>query len=105
MRMTRLEQLRKFLEDDPGDPFNIYALALEYQKTDHSVALRLFKQLILEHPDYLATYYHLAKLYQELDEKENATKIYKAGIKKATEINDRKALQELQSAFQELLFE
>lgn len=103
--MTRLEQLKKFLEEDPVDPFNIYALAIEYQKTDHSVALRLFKQLLHEYPDYLATYYHLAKLYQGLDQKENALKIFAVGIEKSRQLNEAKALRELQAAYDELVFE
>jgi tetratricopeptide (TPR) repeat protein len=103
--MTRLEQLRKFLEDDPADPFNIYALALEYQKTDHSIALRLFKQLILEHPEYLATYYHLGKLYQSLEQKDNAIKVFNAGVEKARAQRNAKSVQELQNALSEVLFE
>jgi lipoprotein NlpI len=38
--MTRLEQLHQFLQEDPADPFNLYALAIEYQKTDIPHALK-----------------------------------------------------------------
>ena len=31
---SRIEQLKQFAKEDPNDPFNKYALALEYQKTD-----------------------------------------------------------------------
>jgi tetratricopeptide (TPR) repeat protein len=103
--MTRIEQLRKFLEDDPADPFNVYALALEYQKTDNSIALRLFKQLVLEHPNYVATYYHLGKLYQTLEQKDHAIKIFNAGVEKARAQRDAKSVQELQNALQEILFD
>ena len=102
--MNRLDQLKKFLEEDPHDPFNIYALALEYQKTDRSIALRLFNQLIHEYPDYLATYYHLAKLYQELNQKENAIKIFENGIERSRALKEMKTMRELQSAYDELLF-
>lgn len=103
--MNRVEQLKKFLEEDPNDPFNLYALALEYQKTDRTLALRLFKQLTHEHPDYLATYYPMAKLYADLDDRGSACKAYEAGIEKSRQQQNMKALRELQAAYDELRFE
>ena len=32
--MDRLGQLKQFVAEEPDDPFNAYALALEYLKTD-----------------------------------------------------------------------
>ena len=31
MNSERIKLLEQYLEDDPSDPFNLYALALEYQ--------------------------------------------------------------------------
>jgi tetratricopeptide (TPR) repeat protein len=102
---TRLEQLQKFLEDEPTDPFNIYALALEYQKLDSSKALNLFKQLVTEHESYLPTYYHLGKLHEELGERQQALEILTKGIIQARNQKDLKALRELQAAYNEIEFE
>lgn len=101
---SRVHQLLKFLDEDPKDPFNIYALALEYQKFDPDKALTFFNLLLQEHVDYVATYYHLGKLYEELGDKEEATRVFELGIEKAKEQQDPKALRELQNALGELSY-
>ena len=105
MYMTRLEQLQKFYEEDPGDPFNVYALALELSKSNTEYALELFQLALKQHPSYLATYYHAAKLCESLAKKELAITIYKSGIAEAKKQNEFKALRELQSALDELVYE
>jgi tetratricopeptide (TPR) repeat protein len=102
--MSRLHQLLKFLEEEPNDPFNIYALALEYQKIDQVKALAFFQVLTEEHADYVATYYHLGKLHEELGNKEEAIRIFELGIEKARSCRDNKALRELQSALGEIQY-
>jgi len=103
--MNRLELLLKYYEDDPHDPFNIYALAIEYLKSDQKKSSELFDLVMLEHPDYVPTYYHAAKLYQDLGEREKAISIYEKGIAVAMKNKDMKAHRELQSAYNELMFE
>ena len=105
MSATRLSQLLEFYRDDPDDPFNVYALAIEYQKSDAVKAKEFFDILITHHEHYIPTYYHAAKLYQDLGEKDYAIGLYEKGIAEAKEKNDLKALRELQSAYQELLFD
>jgi hypothetical protein len=102
---TRLEQLQKFYEDDPQDPFNIYGLALEYQKTDPVKAAHFFNILLEHHPDYIPAYYHAAKLFEQMDNKARAIKTFEFGITVARKANDLKAMRELQSAYNELMFE
>ena len=63
MNTERLTQLLKFLEEDPHDAFNWYAVATEYRATDPDRALVYFEKLLTEHPDYVPTYYHAAQLY------------------------------------------
>lgn len=103
--MTRLEQLKQFLEEDPNDPFNLYSLALEYLKTDPQQTVQLFETLVSRHHNYLPTYYHFGKLCHELGDREKALDILAQGIALAREQNATKALRELQSAHQEILFE
>ena len=98
----RIKQLEQFITDDPADPFNYYALALEHAKVDEQKALHTFTYLITNHKDYLPTYYQLAKFYESMGRKENAAIIFREGIKIATQQNDLKTLRELRSALQEL---
>lgn len=105
MSESRLELLQKFYAEDPDDPFNLYGLALEFQKTDVLKSDELFTKLLTEFSAYVPSYYHAAKLKTNLKQYNAALDIYKKGITVAREQNERKALQELQSAYDELLFE
>lgn len=103
--MTRLEQLHQFLQEDPTDPFNLYALAIEYQKTDIPQALKFFDRLLSEHEVYLPTYYSFARLCADTGDTEKAIRLYKAGVEKARTQGEQKTLRELQAALDELIFE
>lgn len=105
MAETRLQQLLQFYKDDPNDPFSLYGLALEYQKTDSKESERFFDMLLNNFPEYLPTYYHAAKLKSSLGKNDDAINIYKSGIFLAKKLNEQKAKQELQSAYNELMFE
>ena len=102
MNISRLEQLNAFLEEDPNDPFNIYALALEYTKSNTDSALHYFHRLLERFPDYISTYYHLGKLYQGLDRFEEAEKTFTKGIQFASILNKTKDASELKNALQQL---
>lgn len=103
MNHERLEQLLQFYKEDPNDPFNLYALANEYKSNFPEKALKYFEILLVEHPGYIATYYHLAHLYIELELDEKAKTVFEKGIILATKNNESLALRELKSAFDEFL--
>lgn len=105
MSEQRLNTLIQFYEEDPNDPFNLYGLALEYQKTDRNKSDALFAKLLKDFPQYVPSYYHAAKLKVELKQLEAALIIYKKGIEIAKLQNEKKAGQELRSAYDELMFE
>lgn len=105
MNQNRLEQLIKFHEEDPNDPFPLYGLALEYQKTDIKKSEQLFDRLLADFPEYLPAYYHAAKLKVTLDKGTLAINIYQNGIALAKKQNDSSTERELQSAYNELMFE
>ena len=97
--MDRLDQLLQFYEEDPDDPFTRFAIAQEYRsRGEIDEALEFFEGLVDTDPDYVGTYYHLGKLYEELDRTEAAIETYEDGIEVAREQRDRKSLSELQDA-------
>jgi Cytochrome c biogenesis factor len=50
MIQNRIDLLKKFIEEDPSDPFNVYALALEYIESNPEKAKELFEQLLKSIP-------------------------------------------------------
>jgi len=105
MSNPRLEQLMRFLEEDPNDPFTLYAIATEHLKTAPHQAQHYFEILLRDHPDYVATYYHAAHLYIDLEMYDQAETTFKTGIKVAADQGDQLALRELRSAYDQYLFE
>ncbi|MGE6219111.1 tetratricopeptide repeat protein [Nubsella zeaxanthinifaciens] len=100
MQNQRLSKLFEFLEADPNDSFILYAIATEYNvSNDTSNALKYYLQLTEKHPDYVGTYYHLGKLYEKLQQKEEAIRIYQIGMQAARNKRDMHALSELQGAY------
>ena len=102
---NRLEILRQFVAEDPQDPFNYYALATELLKFDKVESRQIFENLLKNHADYLATYYHLGALYVELGEFQLAEQTYMLGIELARKVGNEKTLKELKGAYQMLLDE
>jgi tetratricopeptide (TPR) repeat protein len=101
--LDRIKLLEGFIEEDPGDPFNYYALGLEYAKKDEQKrALEIFKRLVSDHKDYVPTYYQLAKLYEQLGQKESALSTYHDGILVAKRQLDFKTQQELMAGLAQL---
>ena len=100
-----IEQLEKFAKEDPDDPFNYYALALEYLKTDAARAQQIFEQLITDHREYVPTYYQLGQLYAEEGRTEEAISIFERGIVAAREAGDHKAMRELDGARLAVLYD
>ncbi len=100
METSFLEKLLTFYEEDPDDPFNLYALALEYQKYDATNASKFYKELLAKHPEYLPTYYHAAQFFGNLEELEMAEFIFKIGIELAKKQQNSKVEQELIRAYQ-----
>jgi tetratricopeptide (TPR) repeat protein len=92
-------------QNEPEDPFNLYALATEYRSLDTARALQYFELLAREHPSYVPTYYHLAALYDELDMPSKAKMTYIRGIEEAGKQSEHLLLRELKSAYDEFLMD
>jgi predicted Zn-dependent protease len=99
MKTSRLEKLLEFYQEDPNDPFNTYALALEYQKNDTSKAEATFTRLLTEFPDYLPAYYTAAQFFISQEQNPKAEEIFKTGIQLAQNQQNTKAYQELVRAY------
>jgi hypothetical protein len=105
MKNTRLQQLLEYLEDDPQDPFNRYAVATEYKSERPELALEMLMELIDLHPTYLPAYYHAGQLQIFFDQKDVAETTLAAGIELAKAQQNQLTLRELQNALNELLFD
>jgi Tfp pilus assembly protein PilF len=101
--MTRLEQLREMLQEDPHDSFLNYGLALELAKSGDTVAaIARIEAIIARDENYLGAYYQLGKFYEEVSDPEKAMAVYRKGIVIAKQQNNRKAMGELNEALQQI---
>lgn len=103
--LEREQLLNEFIREEPNNPFNYYALALEIKEKDQEKAIQLFDFIHLTFPDYLPQYYPSAQFFFELSQIHKAKTLYLAGIQLAKAKNEAKALRELQNAYQNFLFE
>jgi tetratricopeptide (TPR) repeat protein len=84
------------LDADPDDSFLIYAVAKEYEKSgDLEKAIALLNTLREKDPEYVGLYYHLGQLYEEIENGDQALKIYEEGLAIAKKLKDFHALSEL----------
>lgn len=103
--LERIKLLEQFSEEEPENPFNWYALALEYQDSDPEKTSKLFNKLLSYHNSYLPTYFPAAHFFADRDELKKAEKVFREGIKLARSQENEKAYRELQNAFQNFCFE
>jgi lipoprotein NlpI len=99
MATSLVQKLIEFYQEDPSDPFNLYALALEYQKSDKNQAKNCYNRLLIDFSDYLPTYYHAAQFFWDLDEIAIAEETFQKGIQLALKQENYKAHQELKGSF------
>ncbi len=103
MQISRLEKLLEFIKNEPDDPFLKYALATEYLRINQTdKALGYYEDLVNNHRNYVGTYYHLGKLYEALNRKQDAINTYGTGMKVSREQRDNHAFSELQSVYNQL---
>jgi tetratricopeptide (TPR) repeat protein len=101
--MDRVEQLRKFVEASPGEPFPRYALALELKgRGDAKGAAGELQALLSRAPDYLAAYLQLGMLLQLLGQADEARGALQRGQEVARRKGDGHTLSELTSALEGL---
>lgn len=103
--MDRKIKLKEYLKASPSDSFLKHALALEYVKSDEDDDARdLFEEILTNDPGYVGSYYHLAKLLERNGENDLAVQWYKKGMDAAKAVGDNHSYNELQGAFDDLIY-
>lgn len=102
--MDRIEKLKEFLRTDPNDSFSKHALALEYIKLGDDVTARgLLEEVLAFDPASVGSYYQLGKLLERTGETDLALRWYKKGMEAARAAGERRAYNELQAAYEDLV--
>jgi tetratricopeptide (TPR) repeat protein len=103
--MERIDKLKALLEQNESDSFVCHALALEYVKlTRDEEAKALFQTLLARDAKYVGSYYHLAKLLERMGDRDEAVACYEKGMAVAQELKDNHAYNELQAAYEDLIY-
>ncbi|HNE50433.1 MAG: hypothetical protein U0T31_01305 [Chitinophagales bacterium] len=99
MHTNRIERLSSLIVENPADTFALFALAKEFEKTGAiREAAQLIEKLLLIDKNYLGAYYHLGKIYEQLEEVNKALNIYETGIQLALQQGELHTLSELKNA-------
>lgn len=97
MMNDRLAQLRAMLQEEPGDPFLRYAIALELNRGgDREQACASLEALVRDVPGHVPSYYQLASILVELGRGKDAIEVCNAGSLQCIVAGDRKTRGELQ---------
>ena len=101
--MSRIEMIRKIVEQQPNDPFPRYGLAMELknlgQLEESSVT---FAELERRHPAYVAQYLMHANVLTALRRTDDAKGCLRRGIEVARQAGNGHALSEMQTALADL---
>ena len=97
----RLAKLQAMLERQPGDPFTLYAVALEHKKAGRDAdALTFLNRTIQFDPGYCYAYFQKGVVLEGQGDVEGAKETYRAGIAAAKAKGDAHALSELEGNLQ-----
>ena len=103
--MDRINKLKEYLITSPADSFLQHALALEYIKIgEDGEARKLFENLLERDATYVGSYYHLAKLLERTGNNDEAIQWYEKGMAVAKKVGDQHSYNELQGAYEDLLY-
>jgi tetratricopeptide (TPR) repeat protein len=101
--MSRLETIRKIVEQQPNDPFSRYGLAMELKNVgQHDAAHAEFEELEKRHPTYVAQFLMHANLLSDMKRLDEAKACLKRGIEEARKAGNAHALSEMQGALDQL---
>jgi len=100
---NRLQMLTEFLQQNPGDAFARYGLAMEYSKAGQpDRALAEFNKLVELHPDYTNAYFMAAQTLDRGGRSGEAKTMLERGIEAARRTGNKHALSEMQGMLEEI---
>ena len=76
---------------------------MEYIKDGNDAEAKILFEAVLEKdPDYTGSYYHLAKLFERVNDYSAAMVWYEKGMQRAKALKDMKTYNELQAAYEDI---
>ena len=85
---TRRAEIEKLLQQEPGDPFLRYSLALEYEKSgDREEAMAMLRELMQADPPYVAAFHMAGRWLVDDGKLEQARAVLREGIEWARREN------------------
>ena len=100
---SRMQMLTEFLQQNPGDAFARYGLAMEYSKAGKTEqALAEFNKLLELHPDYANGYFMAAQTLERNRRTDEAKRMLEKGIEAANRTGNKHALSEMSGMLEEL---
>ena len=95
--------LKQVLEQNPGDAFARYGLAMEYARDGQlETALEQFQALLRARPDYTAAYFQAAQALARADRSDDARRWLRDGMACAERVGDQHAKSEMAAMLEEL---
>jgi len=95
--------LTQFLEQNPGDAFARYGLAMEYSNAGQTEqALAEFNKLLELHPDYTNGYFMAAQALERTGRTAEAKSMLEKGMEAARRTGNKHALSEMTGMLEEL---
>jgi predicted Zn-dependent protease len=99
----RLNMLLEFVEQNPGDAFARYGLAMEYSRLgQNNNALEQFTRLLELHPDYTNGYFMAAQTLERAGRTAEARKMLESGIEAARRTGNKHAFSEMTTMLEEI---
>jgi Tfp pilus assembly protein PilF len=99
MANSRIEILKSMVEQNPGDAFGRYGLAMEYVNTGElEAAADQFRALLDHNPNYSAGYFHGGQTLEKLGRTDDAKDLYRRGISVTSATGDGHTRSELEGA-------
>jgi predicted Zn-dependent protease len=103
IEMDRLAMLNEILEQNPGDAFARYGLAMEFSKDGRvEEAMAEFRKLLATHPDYTPGYFMAAQTLASANRVDDAKKMLVDGIASANRTGNAHALSEMEGMLGDL---
>jgi tetratricopeptide (TPR) repeat protein len=100
LEYTRIDILKKLLEQNPTSTFARYGLAMEYVKAGElETAVAEFKAIAAADPGYSAAYFHGGQTLEKLGRLSDARGLYREGM---ASTRDEHARSEMQAALEAL---